>query len=174
MLLQSQPPGFKSHAFEFEVIVPASNEAVWTWLNDTRTFTDTQYWPFKVEFYSPSPDSIPNGFNEGVVTNHHGPFLGLPGELVKITPNAYRDLQYYYGSYALSFRWIRPYRLEFWTEPDGSQTKIRCKLSSYVKPWIARFWTKAQAMFWLSFKRWSRKAIPKLEGKMITELGKNG
>ncbi len=163
MLLQPLPPGFIDHAYAFEVSVDASNESVWRWLNDPKTFTDTQYWPFRVEFYSPDTESIPNGFNEGVLTNHHGPLLNLPGELVEIKSNEYRDLQYNYGSYVIGFRLIRPYRLEFWTESNGDQTIIKCKLSSYVKPSIAGSWTSAQKVFWKRFKRWSKKAIPKLE-----------
>ena len=163
MLLQPPPPGFLEHSYEFEVTIDASNEAVWKWLNDPETFTESQYWPFRVEFYSPDPEHIPNGFHEGVLTNHHGPLLNLVGELVQIKPNSYRDLQYYYGSYALSFRWIRPYRLEFWTTEKESKTEIRCKLSSYVKPSFSSFWTTSQRFFWKSFKRWSKRAIPKLD-----------
>lgn len=160
-MLQPLPPGFKNNIFSFSFEVDASEEKVWKWLNDTKTFTDTQVWPYKVEFYSPDAENIPNGFNEGVLTNHHGPFVNFAGQLVKVEPQKYRDLQYAYGSYAISFRWIRPYRLEFSTDFSDGKTTITGTLSSYVKPAFNRIWSKAQGVFWSSFKRWASKAIPK-------------
>ena len=159
-MLQPHPPGFTVNTFQFKLELSSTEENVWKWLNDPKTFTDTQYWPYKVEFYSPNPEHIPNGFNEGVWTNHHGPFVNFAGQLVKIESN-YRDLQYAYGSYALSFRWIRPFRLEFQTNHQDGITTITCTLSTYVKPAFNTFWTKAQGLFWTSFKRWASKAIPK-------------
>ncbi|MEO1054112.1 MAG: hypothetical protein AAFX87_25970 [Bacteroidota bacterium] len=164
MLLQPPPPGFVDHKHEFSFEIPTDAKYVWQWLNDTRTFTDTQVWPWRVEFYSPYPDRIPNGFHEGVLTNHHGPFINLAGVLTQIEYN-YRDLQYNYGSYAISFRWIRPYRLEFSTEETESGTNITCTLSAYVKPSMKGFWSKSQRLFWGRFKRWSRKSIVKLSKK---------
>ncbi len=161
MIKQPQPPGFQDHVYEFSFVIEAGEEHIWQWLNDTRTFTDTQVWPWKVEFYSPDAKRIPNGFHEKVLTNHFGPSINLAGELVKIDHN-YRDLQYFYGSYAISFRWIRPYRLEFRTEPKGDSTEVQCTLRSYVKPFIAGFWTRSQKMFWGRFKGWSRRSIRKI------------
>lgn len=161
-MLQPNPPGFKKHIHIFEFEIAASEASVWEWLNDTRTFTDTQVWPYKVEFYSPDESTIPNGFNEGVLTNHTGPFVNFAGELVKIEDN-YRDLQYLYGSYALSFQWIRPYRLEFWTQQTDNGTQIKCALSAYVKPWLFNTWAWSQKIFWGRFQRWSSKQIGKIE-----------
>lgn len=63
--------------------------------------------------------------------------------LGKIESN-YRDLQYFYGSYVLSVRWIRPVRLEFFKEKNG----IRLQLKTYVRPWILPFWKTSNAVFW--------------------------
>ncbi len=160
-MLQPQPPGFVNNIFTFSFDLKASEASVWQWLNDTKTFTDTQYWPYRVEFYSPDSEKIPTGFNEGVLTNHHGPFINFAGQLVKVEKNKYRDLQYVYGSYALSFRWIRPYRLEFKTETTGDKTTITGILSCYVKPSFDKLWTKAQGMFWSNFKSLASKSIIK-------------
>ncbi|TRX59907.1 hypothetical protein FNH22_07590 [Fulvivirga sp. M361] len=165
MIKQPQPPGFKDHSFEFSFKVAADEAMVWQWLNDTRTFTDTQVWPWKVEFYSPEPDKIPNGFYESVLTNHSGPFVNFAGELTTIKENKYRDLQYLYGSYAISFRWIRPYRLEFSTEQTGELTEITGKLSTYVKPYLYNPWNSAQKIFWGRFKRWATRSVRKLNKK---------
>ena len=155
---QAQPPGFKLHAYEFSVVVNKPEDDVWNWLNDPRTFTDTQYWPFRVEFISPDPTNITPGFNIGVQTNHHGPLVNFAGVITSVKPN-YRDLKYYYGSYALSFRLIRPFRLEFATKAVAEGTEITGKISSYVKPGIYSFWNWTQGLFWNRFKSWARKRI---------------
>lgn len=160
MLLQPPPPGFKDYVHEFSFSIEAPEQHVWKWLNDTKTFTDTQYWPYKVEFYSPDNDVTPNGFHEGVLTTHFGPFVNFAGILTKIEPN-YRDLQYTYGSYAISPRLIRPYRLEFHTKTDQTQTIITGRLSAYVTPSLYNLWGKSQLTFWKRFQKWSTKSILK-------------
>ena len=160
-MLQPRPPKFKDHIHRFSFDIPATNDKVWQWLNDPQTFTDTQVWPYKVEFYSPDPVNIPNGFHEGVLTNHSGPLINFAGQLTSIKEN-YRDLQYFYGSYAIRFGWIRPYRLEFWTEDAGNTTKLTCAISSYVKPSVYRFWNTAQQIIWKRFRNWARKSVKKL------------
>lgn len=74
------------------------------------------------------------GFSEGVLNAHHGPLLNFPGVLTEIQDEKYRDLHYYYGSYALSLRWIRPTRLQFWVEDmlDGG-CKVIGQVDSFVK-----------------------------------------
>ena len=158
MVIQAQPPGFSIHEYEFSMVTERSEESVWDWLNDPKTFTETQYWPFKVEFISPDPERIPAGFSEGVQTNHHGPLVNFAGVITSVKPN-YRDLQYYYGSYAISFRLIRPFRLEFSTESTEQGTKIIGKISSYVKPGVYSFWNWSQGLFWRRFKSWARHQI---------------
>ncbi|MEM0938257.1 MAG: hypothetical protein AAF600_00670 [Bacteroidota bacterium] len=159
-MIQPQPPGFKVHNYSFHVEVMAMPPIVWDWLNDTKTFTDTQIWPYSVEFYSPNPEKIPNGFNEGVLTNHTGPLINFAGVLTEITED-YRDLQYYYGSYAISFSLVRPFRLEFKTRDDQGSTTITCTISSYVKPTFYKTWDRLNKLFWKRFKKWSRKSIMK-------------
>ncbi len=161
MLLQPIPPNFREHQHKFSFVIKAGESQVWQWLNDPKTFTDNQVWPFKVEFYSPDPSKIQNGFHEGVLTNHTGPFINFAGQLVKVKSD-YRDLQYFYGSYAICFSWIRPYRLEFWTESLDHQTQLTCAISSYVKPSIYSFWNKCQKVFWKRFIKWSSKSIMKI------------
>lgn len=158
MILQPPPPGFITHVYEFSVNVKSSEAEVWKWLNDPDTFIKGQVWPFRVEFYSPEPDKIPNGFHKGVLNTHHGPLINFPGVITEVSEH-YRDLQYNYGSYALSFRWIRPYRLEFFTKQHDDFTQIDCKLSSYVKPWIKGFWNTSQGLFWIGFKKLIRKNL---------------
>ncbi|MEO1253488.1 MAG: hypothetical protein AAFY41_01200 [Bacteroidota bacterium] len=161
MLLQPPPPGFKNHQHKFSFQIAAKPEKVWQWLNDPKTFTDNQVWPYKVEFYSPDPDTIPNGFHVGVLTNHTGPLINFAGQLTSIKED-YRDLQYFYGSYAIRFNWIRPYRLEFWTSPKEEGTELTCAISSYVRPSIHGLWSRSQGFFWGSFRRWSKKSIKNL------------
>lgn len=157
-MIQERHPDFVEHKYSFSVDVPAPATRVWKWLNDPRTFTDTQVWPYRVEFYSPQPEKVPNGFHEGVVTNHTGPFINFAGVLTEISDN-YRDLQYYYGSYAISFRLVRPFRLEFSTVEHEDRTTINCTISSYVKPSFYKIWDRLNKLFWSRFRRWATKSI---------------
>jgi len=166
-MIQPKPPGFKTHVYSFDVAIDAPSTTVWKWLNDPKTFTDTQIWPFKVEFYSPDPSTISNGFNEGVLTNHTGPFINFAGVLQEIKEN-YRDLQYYYGSYAISFGLVRPFRLEFETKEDSHKTIITCTISSYVKSSFYMIWDRLNTFFWKRFKKWSTKSILKLKKEETT------
>ncbi len=161
-MIQPQPPGYKIHSYSFDVKVNASAKSVWKWLNDPKTFTDTQVWPYKVEFYSPDPKKIPNGFHEGVLTNHTGPFINFAGVLAEISDD-YRDLQYYYGSYALSFSLVRPFRLEFRTSNEDDSTTITCTISSYVKPPFYKTWDRLNKLFWKRFRKWSKKSVEKIQ-----------
>ncbi len=162
-LLQPQPAGFVDHQFELVVEVPHPVASVWQWLNTPETFTDTQVPPYKVEFYSPNEATIPNGFHEGVLNIHHGPFLCFAGVLTTIQPETYRDLQYYYGSYAFSLRWVRPYRLQFWvTELEPGKTQVKLAVSSWVKPWTHKLWSRLQRLFWGRFKGWMTRSVKKL------------
>ena len=160
-MIQPQPPGFKKHVHTFDVAVDAPSSTVWQWLNNPKTFTDNQVWPYRVEFYSPDPDTVSNGFHKGVLTNHTGPFISFAGVLQQIKED-YRDLQYYYGSYAISFHLVRPFRLEFQTNEIDDQTIITCTISSYVKPSFYRIWDRLNRIFWKRFKKWSSKKILKL------------
>lgn len=160
-MLQPLPPGFSIHEHKFSFEIARSSKGVWQWLNDTKTFTDTQVWPYKVEFYSPDPLKIPNGFHEKVLTNHTGPFVNFAGELTTVEPY-YRDLQYFYGSYAIAFNWVRPYRLQFWTEEVSAEsTIITCSIGCYVKPGLLKIWDRMQKIFWSRFESWANRSIKK-------------
>ena len=159
--MQPLPPGFKIHTYSFDVPVNASPPLVWKWLNTPSTFTETQVWPYKVEFYSPDPEKTANGFHPNVLTNHTGPFINFAGVLTEITEN-YRDLQYYYGSYAISFHLVRPFRLEFSTREQDGITTITCTISSYVKPSFYKIWDRLNKLFWSRFKKWSAKSLARL------------
>ena len=147
----ARPPGFVDHAFEHAFEVGAPPSSVWAWLNDPDTFVRGQVWPFRVEFVSASPDE-PAGFHRGGLNIHHGPLMSLPGTLTEIRDEEYRDLQYFSGSYVLSLRLIRPTRLEFWlTDMSHGGTRVRLRLSGFVRRPLAGIWTAAQRIFWRRF-----------------------
>ena len=161
-LIQPQPEGFVPHEFTKEFTSTHSKDAIWKWLNTPETFTDTQVPPYKVEFYSPNPAEVDNGFNEGVLNIHYGPLINFAGVLTKIDEAGYRDLQYFHGSYAFSVRWLRPYRLEFWVEaPEEGKTVVKMRLSTWVKPWASKLWSSFQGLFWSRFGHWMNKAVSK-------------
>jgi hypothetical protein len=125
---------------------------VWRWLNDPATFTEGQVWPFRVEF-------VDGGFESKVLNVHHGPFLnvaGVIGEVRGPRPGlaAYRDLKYFYGSYAMSPRLVRPNRLQFWAEVTGRQgggTLVTLQLDSLVRRPFVSLWERSQKIFWARF-----------------------
>ena len=108
------PPELVPHAYRRSFVTPYLIERVWGWLNDPKTFVEGQVWPYRVEF-------VDGGFEPGVLNVHHGPFIDFAGAIGEVRDprpgiEAYRDLKYFYGSYAISPRLARPTRLQFWAE----------------------------------------------------------
>ncbi len=157
---QALPPRFEPHAYTFACNLPAPIHIVWGWLNTPETFTKGQLWPYRVEFVSGDPARRAAGFAEGIQNAHHGPLMNFAGVLAQVRPPHYRDLQYYYGSYALSFRLIRPTRLQFWlaARPDGT-TQLHGRVDSYVRRGIGPLWSGTQRLFWQSFRRWATREV---------------
>ena len=164
----ARPEGFVDHAYEAAIDIGTERRAVWAWLNDPDTFVKGQMWPFRVEFVEGSGVDGRSGFALGVQNVHHGPLLSCAGEITAIDAGGadapgYRDLQYYYGSFILSHRLIRPSRLEFWVDgPDGgTDSTITLRVESMVKPWFAGVWTRAQGVFWRRFFAWTARSAAK-------------
>lgn len=153
------PQGFVPHVYRKTFTAQAPRSRAWAWLCDPATFTESQIWPYRVEFVDPDTHG-PGGFEEGVLTVHHGPLINFAGILTAIRAEEYRDLQYFYGSYALSLRLIRPTRLQFWLDdaPDG-HTTVRLQLDSFVRPALRDLWTAGQKVFWDRFPRWMNGAL---------------
>ncbi len=157
--LQSAPKGFVPHVHEYVFTVERPREKVWQWLNSTETFTESQIFPWRVEFVSPDRET-PADFRVGVLNVHHGPMMMFSGVLTDIRDNEYRDLQYFYGSYVGSLRWIRPTRLQFWvSDAEGGGTTVKARLESFVLPALAGFWTWAQSLVWKQFPGDIRRAV---------------
>lgn len=153
------PPGFEEHVYERSFAVAAPRESVWRWLEDPATFVDGQIWPFRVEFVSAEPGVQP-GFHVGGLNVHHGPMMSFAGVLTEIREGEYRDLHYFYGSYVLSLRLIRPTRLEFWVEDSGlGATGVCLRVTSYVRSGLAGPWTALQRLFWSRFPRWLARSL---------------
>jgi hypothetical protein len=124
---------------------PEKMDKVWKALNKRETFCAGQPFPYRVEFET---GLSAGDFHEGELNIHHGPLLSVHGAIGKIT-NDYRDLTYFYGSYVLSFRLVRPTRLEFFHEGEN----LRVRLTSYVRPWFKGIWDKGNQFFWKFFDR---------------------
>jgi hypothetical protein len=98
---------------------------------------------------------------------HHGPFLnvaGVIGEVRDPRPGipAYRDLKYFYGSYALSPRLVRPTRLQFWaeaTDVEGTNTLVALRLDGLVRRPFVPLWEYSQRIFWSRFPVWIEKEL---------------
>ncbi len=151
------PPGFVPHVHRrvFEVARP--RERVWAWLNDPATFVEGQVWPFRVEF-------VGGGFEPGVLNTHHGPLMSFAGAIGEVRgPEeggaAYRDLRYFYGSYAISPRLVRPTRLQFWAGDAGPGTRVTLQVDSLVRDFFSGPWTLIQKVFWSRFPRWMASAL---------------
>ena len=154
LLVHPAPAHFQPHHFEHTIVVAAPVAAVWDWLNRTETFTRGQPPGYRVEF-------VGDRFEPGVCTVHHGPFLNFAGVIGEMEALRYRDLRYFYGSYALSLRLIRPTRLQFWLEARGDRsTQVRLRVDSHVRPWMAGLWTLAQRLFWPGLGWQMRRELP--------------
>lgn len=146
------PEGFVPHAYRRVFRVPYGKMRVWNWLNDPATFVEGQIWPFRVEF-------VDGGFEPGVLNVHHGPLLNFAGAIGEVrAPEGdaagYRDLKYFYGSYAISPRLVRPTRLQFWVEEAGDGTLLTLQVDSLVHRRFTRFWDLSQRVFWQRFPKW--------------------
>lgn len=145
------PESFTDQPFEVSFLVNSTPSHVAKVLNATSTFSDGQIFPFRVEFLDPSTGRFTKKFEEGILTNHHGPLLSAVGILREIDFPNYRDLQYFYGAYAISFRLFRPHRLEIFTTEENSKCRVRVRLSTYVKNGWGWLWRLGQTCFWPSF-----------------------
>lgn len=140
------PEGFINDEFVRIFEYPESEiESLWERLQRRETFTKGQIFPYQVNFASSSQEGQ---FLPGELNIHHGPFLSLHGAIGEVTP-VHRSLEYFYGSYVLSFRLIRPIQLEFFRE----DIKIKLKLKSYIRPWFRPFWHFGNLIMWSIFKR---------------------
>jgi len=153
---QPIPPGFKTHKYERTYQLSHAQEKVWEVLLRQSTFSETQIWPFRVEF-----EQKKKYMEEGMDNIHHGPFMLFSGIVTTTRPPAYRDLHYYSGSYFLNLRWIRPARLEFNLLPQGDITLVTLGLTTYIRSWVRPFWNLAMRMFWSNFGRWLNRRIGK-------------
>jgi hypothetical protein len=131
------------------------------------TFT-RQVWPYRVEFVEGADGQ--DGFEEGALNVHHGPFLCVAGMMTEVDhgddgKGRYRELRYGYGSHVLSLRLIRPTALEFWVEDTTDPTTVSprrsCGAGSPASsiPGHAASWGLIQKTFWPSFRFWMRREV---------------
>lgn len=144
------PKSFRTHDFSLRFQVNAPLRDIYPWLMSLNTFTKGQIPPYKVEFLQESPSPY---MQKGDKTNHHGPLIQFAGEITAVDPFKYRRLDYYYGSYALSFRLARPRCLEIFTsESDGQKTNIELKLKTDTHKYFYSAWNALMLFFWTQFK----------------------
>lgn len=122
-------------------------ELLWNRLNKRETFCQGQPFPYRVEFET---GMIEGDFTEGELNIHHGPLLSVHGAIGDVASN-YRSLYYFYGSYVLSFRLVRPTLLEFSRNEANDQLTV--KLTVFIKPWFESLWNFGNGLFWSFFKR---------------------
>lgn len=153
------PPGFVRDVYTHTWTIERPIAKVWQWLCDPATFTDGQIPPFRVEFLTDATGRT--GFEEGVYNAHVGPLMSFSGVLGEIGTEKYRDLQYFYGSYAVSHALFRPVRLQFWLdEADSTTTVLRLQLDTFVRERALGAWHRLMGVFWKRFGRWCEKGIP--------------
>ena len=157
---QDPPSGFVQHVYDHRWEIGRPRSAVWSWLCDPSTFTDGQIPPFRVEFLTNAAGET--GFAEGVYNSHVGPLMCFAGVLGEIDDQRYRDLQYTYGSYAVSHALFRPTRLQFWLAdgPTPGTTVLDLRLDTFVRARAVGAWRRLMGVFWTRFGRWCEKAIP--------------
>lgn len=142
---QKAPSGFipfcyeRSFRYSLEEMDP-----LWRKLQLRETFTKGQIFPYRVEFSAASQEGE---FAPGELNIHHGPLLSVHGAIGEVS-STYRSLDYFYGSYVLSFRLVRPVKLEF----SRQDNVLIVKLSSYVRSWFLPFWRFGNFLLWSSFR----------------------
>jgi len=162
ILPAAAPKQFHRDEFNLHFMLNARIESVAQYLNRTQTFTQGQMPPYKVEFLDPSSHLETARFEVGILTNHFGPFLSLPGKITQIEGHRYRELLYSYGAYAISNRLFRPEKLQFWFDPTeaSNQTKVHLRLTTSCRYGWKWLWRVGMWSFWPSFvfglKLWSR------------------
>lgn len=139
------PQEFKEYVFEKSFALSKEKcEQVWDKLQRRETFVDGQIFPYQVNFDAAEQKGP---FLKGELNIHHGPLLSVHGIIGDVRDD-YRDLQYFYGSYVLSFRLVRPVRLEFFRDNDYV---IKMRITSYIKPWFLPLWNMGNEVFWKFF-----------------------
>ena len=141
------PKGFRPSVVSVNCFSPHSVEKTWAWLNKKETFTEGQIPPYRVEFVSAHPDQAA-AFEVGCYNNHHGPFLHLPAQITVMEPCSYREMQYLYGSFVVSFRLIRPTALRFYLTPHKDGCAVRVVLEAQTRPFIQGIWERLNRFFW--------------------------
>ena len=148
---QHVPDRFEKHTFERIFRIPRPRSEVWSVLTNPKTFTTGQLFPYRVEFVDES-GSKGAGFKSGTQTLHHGPLINFAGVIGEVRDQEYRDLQYYYGSYVLSLRLLRPTRLEFYfADLNPTTTLMTLRVSSLIRRPFGPLWTAMQTVFWSQF-----------------------
>jgi hypothetical protein len=145
MKTQTSCPKFmKPHLYEVKWDFSKEQcDKIWSELQKRETFVDGQIFPYRVEFDSPEQKGY---FTPGELNIHHGPLLSAHGVITEVNGH-YRGLSYFFGSYVLSFRLIRPTLLEFIREGDS----IKLKLHSQVAPWFKPIYDFGLNVFWKFF-----------------------
>ncbi len=141
----STPEGFVLDVFErsFDFSEQKVTD-VWKKLQRRETFTKGQLFPYQVEFVASSQEGE---FSPGELNIHHGPFLSVHGAIGEVT-SSYRGLNYFYGSYVISFRLVRPLQLEFFREGD----RIKLRLKTFIRPWFRPVWHLGNKILWMCFR----------------------
>lgn len=141
----SAPQGFVTYVFERDFHFDEKRiKSIWTKLQRRETFTQGQLFPYRVEF---SASSQAGEFLPGELNIHHGPLLSVHGAIGEIN-SSYRSLNYFYGSYVISFRLVRPVSLEFFREVGS----MKVRLTSHIRPWFKPLWQLGNQILWFGFK----------------------
>lgn len=139
------PKNFTHYCYERSFSYPQDKmDSLWQRLQLRETFTSGQIFPYSVEFSAPSQKGE---FSPGELNIHHGPFLSVHGAIGEMN-SKYRGLNYFYGSYVISFRLVRPTQLEFFREKNV----LTVKLTAFVRPWFIPFWRLGNTLLWSSFR----------------------
>ena len=140
------PKGFVVSSTVVTMTSPHAISKVWSWLNRMETFTKGQISPYRVEFVGQEEDP---SFSVGTYNNPHGPLLNLPAMITVMDEPHYREMRYLYGSYVITFRWIRPTELKFTLkEAADNTTEVTVELVAHTKPFIKGIWQALNRFFW--------------------------
>ena len=144
--LQNCPENFDTLVIETQNKSGHTKDELWRYLSKKSTFQKGQVFPYRVEFLNENPSEL--YFKKQDYHNHHGPFLSANGIVSEMIPTSYRRLDYFYGSYGISFRLFRPVSLEFWIDEDQEKTLIKSRFVFYVSKRVPQAIIKLMRLIW--------------------------
>ena len=143
---QPCPTKFSEKKFTSSHVCQNSITTCWDYVSNMNTFQGSFWNLSKVEYVTPGQDQA--SFSEGTYTNHHGPLLSANGILSTVHAPTYRKMDYFYGSYIVTFRLFRPVALIFELNELNEHTQIKTEITVFIHKRMPNFIHSLMGVVW--------------------------